>query len=202
MISRSAARPLRSALVALVAIAAIALSPLSAAAATHKVTAGLNWFTPSALAVPRGDQVRWSNVGDITLKHNIRSQSPKGYFGHVLREQTTWTFTFRTAGTFPYFCSLHDGMSGTITVPISVATLSGPVRFRITVGSGSSSAPWKSQVQVRAPGSSTFKTITTTTAASVTYTPAKAGTYTFRSRVTNTSTGASSDWSPTVSRSR
>ena len=110
----------------------------------------------------------------------------------------SYRFTFRAAGTFRYVCSIHNGMDGTITVPIAVAKLSGPLRFRITVASASASGSWRNEVQVRRPGAPTWVRIARTSGTSVTYTPTKRGTYAFRSRVTNVTTGADSAWSPAV----
>jgi plastocyanin len=206
MQQRSTARPVRLALAGLVTGLLIALAPVSASAATVTVKMGINAFEPAAKTVARGDTVKWSNKGGF-IEHNVQATKPRWYFysnksktvGDI-RPGQTFSFTFRAAGRFKYVCSIHGGMDGTITVPIKVTKLTGPVRYRITVASASSSSPWANEVQVRKPGSSTWTRIARTSGTSVTFTPTKRGTYTFRSRVTNTNTGSDSLWSPAVSR--
>ena len=73
--------------------------------------------------------------------------------------------------------------------------------FTIRVASASSAGTqWRSRVQVRAPGSSSWKTFATTTARSVAYDPGRHGTYRFRSVVSNKGSGARSGFSPVVSK--
>lgn len=183
----------------------IALAPVAASAATVTIQMEVNAFSPKAKSVARGTTVKWSNKGGF-LEHNVQATAPKWYFystkkdvGDVLPGDT-YRFTFRAAGRFAYLCSIHSGMTGSITVPITVTTLTGPTRYRITVASAASTSPWANEVQVRKPGSSTWTRIARTTGTTVVFTPVKRGTYTFRSRVTNTSNGADSGWSPTIAR--
>lgn len=200
-----AARRLRLTAAGLLATMLVALAPVAASAATVTIQMEVNSFSPSAKSVARGTTVKWSNKGGF-LEHNVQATAPKWYFsstkkdvGDVLPGES-YRFTFRAAGRFTYLCSIHSGMNGSITVPIAVTTLSGPLRYRITVASAASSSPWANEVQVKKPGSSSWTRIARTTGTSVTFTPVKRGTYTFRSRVTNTSTGADSGWSPTIAR--
>ena len=203
---RSTARPVHLTLVGIVAGLLLALAPMTAAAATVTVKMGLNDFDPVAKTVARGTTVKWSNKGGF-LEHNVQATAPRWYFYSTKNKDLgdiepgeTYSFTLRAAGRFAYVCSIHTGMDGSITVPITVSKLTGPVRFRVTVASASSRSPWTNEVQVRKPGASGWTRIARTTGTSVTFTPKKRGTYTFRSRVTNTSTGADSGWSPAVSR--
>lgn len=206
MQQRTAARPARLALVGLVAGLLIALAPVSASAATVTVKMGIASFEPAAKTIARGDTVKWSNK-DGFIEHNVQATKPRWYF-YSNKSQTkgdiqpgeTFSHTFRAAGRFTYVCSIHEEMKGSITVPIKVTKLTGPVRYRITMASARSASPWANEVQVRKPGSSTWTRIARTSGTSVTFTPTKRGTYTFRSRVTNTSTGSDSLWSPAVSR--
>ena len=202
MITRRAARPLPTLLAVLGATIAIALAPVTAGAATRVVEMGFSDFSPSGLTLSRGDEVRWIN--DSPLDHDVKSTAPAKYFssgragGIGIGEQ--YSFTFRSAGRFSYHCSVHPGMDGSVTVPLRITTLYGPLRYRITVASSSASSPWKHEIQVQKPGSSSWTRIALTSATSVTYDPSKRGSYDFRTRVTNVNTGADSGWSPTVSR--
>ncbi len=91
-------------------------------------------------------------------------------------------------------------MEGKIVVPIKV-TRSGST-FTITVASASTNGKWRNRIQVRKPGASHWSTITVTTARAVDWGTSQHGTFQFRSAVKDTTTGARSGWSPTVSRTR
>lgn len=189
-----------------VAAAAIllALLPAVAGAATTVVHMKPGSFGPAAVTVARGGTVRWSNQGPTAfLAHDVQSTAPAGYFSSGGPESvpvgSTWSFTFRSAGRFGYLCSVHAGMTGTVTVPIAVGRLAGPVRFRVTLASRAPATPWKHEVQVRRPGSTRWVTIATTGAASVTWRPSAHGRYSFRARlVKGAPAGARSGWTPAV----
>ena len=88
-------------------------------------------FSPHALSVPEGSLVTWTNQDDIT--HTVTSgtpgtqgtpgvtkdvsPSPDGAFDQELAGAgATATVTFDQAGTFTYFCRIHPGMTGEVTV--------------------------------------------------------------------------------------
>jgi plastocyanin len=75
-------------------------------------------FKPSPIEVRRGETVRWSQR-DNTM-HTVTSGtpgSPDGRFrSDPLGEGETFSFTFQSAGTFAYFCSIHDSMRGEVRV--------------------------------------------------------------------------------------
>lgn len=80
-----------------------------------------NDFVPKQLAVDKGDQVVW--VQDGNNSHNTVSGdncSSNGLWESKLFSQQgkTFTYTFDSVGSFPYFCRPHCGvgMVGTITV--------------------------------------------------------------------------------------
>ena len=184
----------------LVLAAALAGStPISAVAATRTVeagTGGARVFSPKTLRVARGDRVHWESVSG---SHDVTSRL-SGYVRANGRLAATgeYTRTFRAAGSFGYFCQFHDGMTGTIVVPIAVSLSNG--HFTVRVASASSSGTsWRNRVQVRKPGSSTWQTIATTTGTSVTYDPGTRGTYRFRSAVVRVGTSDRSGYSPVVS---
>ncbi len=151
-------------------------------------------FSKAAISVARGDIVRWRKTSAIQ-PHDVRSVLP-GYFKSPggaggMGPGEVFSRTFQQAGSFGYVCRVHQdqGMRGTVTVPITV-TRSGST-FTIKVARGSTSgSPWRNRVQVRTPGSSSWKTVATTTAKSVTFASSKPGTYQFRSAVRNKDNGA------------
>lgn len=80
--------------------------------ATDKVSVTNNQFTPPDIQVSPGTTVTWTWVPDAS-SHNVTFND-----GVVSGDKTSGTFTrtFSSGGTFPYSCTLHPGMSGTVTV--------------------------------------------------------------------------------------
>lgn len=82
-------------------------------------------FQPPSISVNAGDTVTWTVNKSIGEPHSVTSGAP-GDTGTRLFDSgvdklkdngSTYTVTFDTPGTFPYFCSVHpDVMKGEITV--------------------------------------------------------------------------------------
>ena len=80
--------------------------------ATDKVTVENNQFTPADIQVSPGTTVTWTwgagaSTHNVTFSDGVTSND---------RASGSYTRTFAAAGTFPYSCTLHPGMSGTVTV--------------------------------------------------------------------------------------
>jgi len=83
-------------------------------------------FQPTSLTVHTGDTVTWTVTQAISDPHSVTSGSYKDtatagkVFDSGIKLKAngdSFSFTFTTAGTFPFFCEVHpDTMSGTITV--------------------------------------------------------------------------------------
>jgi plastocyanin len=72
-------------------------------------------FTPATLTVPAGTTVTWTNRDDIP--HTVVSaDDPKAFKSKVMDTDEKFSYTFATAGTFTYFCSVHPKMTGTVVV--------------------------------------------------------------------------------------
>ncbi len=75
-------------------------------------------FAPGSLTVAVGTTVTWTNHDGVA--HTVTSGapgSPSGAFSSGnLAQNGTFSHTFTTAGSFPYFCAIHTGMRGTIVV--------------------------------------------------------------------------------------
>jgi plastocyanin len=70
-------------------------------------------FAPGTLTVAAGTTVTWTNHDDIP--HT--AVSTDGVFkSKVMDTDEKFSYTFTTPGTFPYFCSIHPKMTGTIVV--------------------------------------------------------------------------------------
>jgi plastocyanin len=87
-------------------------------------------FMPEDLTVNVGTKVTWRN--DEPISHTVTSgpvtgvdkstglrtgQKPDGLFNGTLKGNgDTFSYTFTKAGTYPYYCSIHYGMSAKIIV--------------------------------------------------------------------------------------
>ena len=112
------------ALVAAVAISAAACSSPAAPAATSAPAAAApvnidvqGFKFPPNMDVAQGTTVTWTNKDSVA--HTVTSgtrPSKDGKFDDQLAAGSTFSFTFATAGTYQYFCTVHSSMNGTITV--------------------------------------------------------------------------------------
>ncbi len=97
-------------------------------ATTHivKMTADYE-FVPSSLTIKQGDSVKWvvtSNKphevasGKVIEGEDGREGVPDGLWETGKMASGSFTYTFNTTGTFPYYCDAHldQGMIGSITV--------------------------------------------------------------------------------------
>ena len=70
-------------------------------------------FSPGTINVTVGTTVTWTNRDGIA--HTVTSDT--GVFDSgTLNNNGVYSYTFNTAGTFPYFCVLHPGMTGSVVV--------------------------------------------------------------------------------------
>ncbi len=71
-------------------------------------------FTPKVLTVKAGTQVTWINHDDVPhLIVNVQRRFPQS---PVLDTNQKFSYRFRTAGTYDYFCSIHPTMTGRVVV--------------------------------------------------------------------------------------
>lgn len=70
-------------------------------------------FGPADLTVKVGTAVKWTNHDDIP--HSVVA-TDKSFRSAALDTNDSYSFTFKTAGTFMYFCGLHPHMTGKVTV--------------------------------------------------------------------------------------
>jgi len=77
------------------------------------VAARDSFFTPDTINIAVGFPIRWTNAGSVY--HTVVSDSSL-WASNLLAP--TWWFEvkFDSAGTFPYHCSQHSGMTGTVIV--------------------------------------------------------------------------------------
>jgi plastocyanin len=77
------------------------------------VSARDSFFQPETVTVTLGKSVRWTNQG--ALQHTVVADSAPWQSSLLA---PTWWFEvlFDSAGVFPYHCSQHTGMTGTVIV--------------------------------------------------------------------------------------
>ena len=83
-------------------------------------------FVPSSLTIKRGDSVEWVLIkgnhevasGTVIETEDGREGVPDGLWDSGKMASGSFTYTFNSIGTFPYYCDSHVdvGMIGTITV--------------------------------------------------------------------------------------
>jgi len=70
-------------------------------------------FSPNNLNIKVGDKVTWTNNDSVT--HHVVSDTGVFDSGDMSQGQA-FNFTFNTAGSYSYHCSIHPEMTGTIIV--------------------------------------------------------------------------------------
>jgi uncharacterized protein (TIGR03118 family) len=133
------------------------VSMAASRAATVNVTIGGFAFTPQNVTIQVGDTVTWVNT-DGTFHTTTSGQPgvPDGQWNSgTLSQSQTFSHTFSTAGTFPFFCQIHTFMTGSVTVqgaqalsvtitnPADGATISAPGSVTIDASVTSSGAVTK-----------------------------------------------------------
>lgn|SRR5262245_33235788 len=72
-----------------------------------------SFFTPDTIRVGVRLPVRWTNDGHVI--HTVVSDS--GFFGSGQLTPAAWyEVRFDSVGAFPYHCTIHSGMTGTVVV--------------------------------------------------------------------------------------
>ena len=71
-------------------------------------------FDPKAVTVKVGQKVTWTN--DDSVDHNVTSQSGETIKSQNFGKGATFSFTPTKAGTINYVCTIHPGMTATLTV--------------------------------------------------------------------------------------
>jgi plastocyanin len=74
---------------------------------------GQDAYTPSHLTVAVGTTVSWVNTDSVP--HTTTSDGA-GWNSGTLAAGERFSFAFENAGTFPYHCTIHPGMVGTVVV--------------------------------------------------------------------------------------
>ena len=85
-----------------------------AATATVTASSAANTFQPQIVGVARGGSVTWTFSA---VEHNVTFSGGGGAPANIANTvNASVSRTFGTAGNFPYDCTLHAGMTGTVIV--------------------------------------------------------------------------------------
>jgi len=71
-------------------------------------------FAPKDTTVKVGEKVTWTNDDSVT--HNVTANSGADFKSKDFGNGGTFSFTPEKAGTIKYVCTIHPGMTGTLTV--------------------------------------------------------------------------------------
>ena len=71
-------------------------------------------FSPGSATAKVGQKVIWTNKD--TVEHNVAANSGASFHSKNFGQGGTYEFTPTKAGTIKYTCTLHPGMTGTLTV--------------------------------------------------------------------------------------
>lgn len=78
-----------------------------------KVTIDNFSFTPQEITVQAGTTVTWTNQDDVP--HTVVSNDSK-FKSKALDTDDKFSFTFKEAGTYDYYCSVHPKMTAKVIV--------------------------------------------------------------------------------------
>jgi plastocyanin len=81
---------------------------------THTVVIDGMQNQPESLTVVVGDSVVWENHDPFT--HTVTSTVAGAFDSKSIAPGESWRFVARTKGTFPYTCTFHPIMKGTLRV--------------------------------------------------------------------------------------
>src|SRR5689334_19748213 len=130
---------LRMTVMATIIGAGFALYASNSSGATVTVTVspgGRFVFSPSSITIQRGDTIQWIWDDDEHSATSGTPGSPSGLWDSgILNGGASFSHTFNTVGSFPYYCTPHGaccGMTATVTVtnamptPTATPPLNGP----------------------------------------------------------------------------
>ncbi|GAA1031518.1 MULTISPECIES: cupredoxin domain-containing protein [Amycolatopsis] len=136
----------------LVLFAAVVLltlaAPVTASAAAAQTVMMQDYaYSPASLTVHVGDTVTW--IQHDTAPHDVVTTSaPVAFRSPQLSQGQTWNYTFRTPGTYSYYCSVHPDMRAQVIVQPAATQPPSPPR---TTSAAPASRAAPSRTAVAAP---------------------------------------------------
>ena len=97
-------------------VAVLAFGPSLVRAEPSAITVKIDNFAfdSQTVTVTPGSTVTWVNEDDAP--HTVVADDGKSFRSRTLDTGDKFTFTFMSAGTFGYFCSVHPHMTGKVVV--------------------------------------------------------------------------------------
>jgi len=83
-------------------------------AGVTRVTIHLMKFSQETIEIETGQTVEWTN--DDLTPHTVTSQGAGDLNSGSIDAGASWRHTFTQAGSFPYYCTFHPEMKGTVVV--------------------------------------------------------------------------------------
>ena len=95
---------------------AAAGDPCSKSAAAGTVQAGVAdfAFAPATVTAKVGDVITWTNAGPAS--HTVTLDDHPACDTGTIASGSTGSLTFSAAGSYPFHCTIHSSMKGTITI--------------------------------------------------------------------------------------
>jgi plastocyanin len=137
-----------------------------AAAATQVVMMQGYAYSPAALTVHVGDTVTWMQH-DEAPHDVVTTSAPVAFRSPQLSQGQSWSYAFRQAGTYSYYCSVHPDMRATVTVlPAATTAPARPTtKPAAAVPPAKTTAPPKTTAAASSPGQPTTAAAATETSA-------------------------------------
>ena len=119
----------------------LAVTALPAGAVTTPVSMVDFAFSPGPVTIKQGGTVQWHNNG--TRTHTATQDAPLSNFntGNVAAGATSAGKVLNAAGIYPYHCTIHPSMVGTVKVPVKVAPTTGTTATVVTITLATQAAP-------------------------------------------------------------
>jgi len=106
--------------------AEITMATGAGASANADCVAANNCFAPNPLTVAPGTEVEWKNTD--TTSHTVTSgkvtddDAGSMFDSGLVKKGQDFKFTFATAGTYDYFCTVHPWMVGQVVVTAAASS--------------------------------------------------------------------------------
>jgi plastocyanin len=71
-------------------------------------------YSLETLEIKAGETIEWKN--DDLTPHTVTSEGNTGFDSRSIEPGSSWRHTFDGAGSFPYYCTYHPEMKGTVVV--------------------------------------------------------------------------------------
>jgi plastocyanin len=162
----------------------------SPAVAAETISISGSAFIGGVRTASLGERVTWENADGLT--HTSSGRRPLAAWSLSIPGGSSKGRRFKQAGAFPYLCTIHPSMTGSIKVPVRVTPASAGPGQVITVRVATVNAPsgFVYVVQRRPPGGS-FQAWKTITGQTTTFASNTKGTWAFRAKLRRVGAGDS-----------